>query len=103
MVQQFFNTSLFTANAIGTFGNSGKGIIRGPRMFNTDMSFLKDTKVAERTTLQFRAEFFNIFNNVNFINPRGTGIINNVSSAQFGQLTTTADPRILQVALKVLF
>src|SRR5579872_816367 len=103
MVQQFFNTSLFTANAIGTFGNSGKGIIRGPRMFNTDMSFLKDTKVAERTTLQFRAEFFNIFNNVNFINPRGTGIINNVSSAQFGQLTTTADPRILQFALKFLF
>ena len=103
MVRQYFNTSLFTVNAVGTFGNSGKGIIRLPRQFNTDMSLFKETKFRERTTLQFRAEFFNIFNNVNFINPRGSGIVNNASSAQFGQLTVAADPRIMQFALKLLF
>lgn len=103
MVKRYFDTSKFTANALGTFGNSGKGIIRLPRLFNTDASLFKDTRLKEHVTLQFRAEFFNLFNNVNFINPRGSGIVNNASSAQFGQLTVAADPRILQFALKLLF
>lgn len=103
MVQQFFNTKLFTVNAIGTFGNSGKGIIRLPRSFNTDASLTKNTKLTERMTLQFRAETFNLFNNVNFVNPLGRGVVNNASSAQFGQLTIAGDPRIMQFALKLLF
>lgn len=103
MVQQFFNTSLFTTNPTGAFGNSGRGIIRLPRNFNTDASLTKNTKLSERVALQFRAETFNLFNNVNFINPQGRGIVNNLTSAQFGQLTVAGDPRIMQFALKLIF
>ena len=98
MVARYFDTSLFTTNAVGTFGNSGKNMIRGPRYFNTDLALLKVTNVTARVGLQFRAEFFNIFNNVNFNAPNS-----NVSSAQFGRITSALDPRIVQFGLKMLF
>jgi hypothetical protein len=98
MVTKFFDTSLFVQNATGTFGNSGRSIIRGPRFFNTDIGLLKNNRITERATLQFRAEFFNIFNNVNFNLPNS-----NLSSAQFGRITSALDPRILQFGLKMLF
>jgi hypothetical protein len=98
MIQQFFNTSVFVVNAPGTFGNSGRNILRGPRFFNTDFSVLKDTRITERATFQFRAEFFNLFNNVNFNNPN-----TNRSSGNFGRITSAKDPRILQFGAKILF
>ncbi|HEU4891988.1 MAG TPA: TonB-dependent receptor [Vicinamibacterales bacterium] len=98
MVAQYFDTSKFVANAIGTFGNSGKNMLRGPRYFNTDVALLKSTRIGGRVDVQFRAEFFNIFNNVNFNLPNS-----NVASAQFGRITSALDPRILQFGLKMLF
>src|SRR3989442_1579157 len=98
LIAQWFDTSLFAANAVGTFGNTGKNILLGPRSFNTDLGFLKATQVTERTSIQFRAEFFNIFNNVNFRNPGNT-----LGGGDFGRLTSAFDPRILQFGLKVLF
>ena len=97
---QWFNTALFTANTLGTFGNSGRNIIRGPKFFNTDLGLLKDTPITERFRLQFRAEFFNIFNNPNFRLPNS-----NASSAQFGRITAVVDDnqRILQLGLKLSF
>ena len=62
------------------------------------MGLLKDTSITERIVLQFRAEFFNLWNNVNFSAPNATR-----SSQQFGRITAAADPRILQFALKVVF
>ena len=97
MVARYFDTSKFTPNAIGTFGNSPKNMLRGPGYFNTDVALLKVTKVS-RADVQFRAEAFNVFNNVNFNLPN-----NNVSSAQFGRITSALDGRILQFGLKVLF
>jgi hypothetical protein len=52
---QWFDTSRFVVNALGTFGNSGRGILRGPGFFNTDLGVLKSTALTERTNLQFRA------------------------------------------------
>ncbi|MGH9469764.1 MAG: hypothetical protein ACRD1N_05405, partial [Terriglobia bacterium] len=109
MVQRYFNTSLFTVNPIGTFGNTGKNILQGPGFFRTDFGLIKNTKVTETTSVQFRAEFFNLFNNVNFYGPNS-----NVSSSSFGRITRTAGtfggvdtgigaPRILQFALKFIF
>jgi hypothetical protein len=98
MVARYFDTSKFVPNAIGTFGNSGKNILRGPKFFNVDFGLLKNTAVTERFTVQFRAEFFNIFNNVNFNAPN-----TNQSSAQFGRITSALDPRILQFGLKMVF
>ena len=99
MIASWFDTTKFVANAPGTFGNSGKNILRGPRSFNSDVGILKNTRLTERFGLQFRAEFFNIFNNVNFNNP-GT-VVSNTSS--FGRITSAGSPRILQFGAKILF
>lgn len=99
LVNEWFNTAAFAPNAVGTFGNAGKNFLRGPGLFDTDLALLKDTKLSERFSLQFRAEFFNAFNNVNFGTPDNT-----LTDSAFGQITSTAgDPRILQFALKLLF
>ena len=108
MVQEYFNTSLFQVNAPGTFGNTGKNILRTPRTFTTNAALIKDTKITERASVQFRAEFFNLFNNVNF--PLSTknglnhpGVDTTVTDPSFGQILAASDPRILQLALKVTF
>jgi hypothetical protein len=98
LVQEYFNVSAFTTNAIGTFGNTDKNILRGPRSFDTDMGLIKNFPLLEGTSLQFRAEFFNIFNNVNFMLPQ-----NYLGSSSTGQITAASDPRILQLALKLSF
>jgi len=98
MVNRFFDTSLFAFNAVGTFGNTGRNILHGPRFFNTNLGLLKTTNITERVKLQFRSEFFNVFNNVNFNNPGGT-----VGTPGFGKITSAKDPRILQLMLKLMF
>lgn len=98
LVRNYFNVSAFSPNAIGTFGNSGKNILRGPRYFDADMGLLKSFPVSELTSLQFRAEFFNLFNNVNFNQPN-----NLLGTASVGAITSASDPRILQLALKLSF
>lgn len=98
MAAMWFDTSRFTVNAPGTFGTAGRNSLRGPRYFNTDLALLKDTRVTERTSLQFRAEAFNVFNNVNFNSPN-----TNRSAAQFGRITSAQDPRIMQLALKLVW
>jgi outer membrane receptor protein involved in Fe transport len=110
-VQEWFNTSAFVPNAIGTFGDTGKNILRGPRFFDTDLAAIKNAKISERLSLEFRAEFFNAFNNVNFGRPDGnladigatygqiTGMAGSSSSNTYG----TAQPRIIQFAMKLAF
>jgi len=91
------------------FGNSGMGIILGPGQFNWDFSVLKNTKLGESRSLQFRAEFFNIFNHAQFDNPNPNSIpyqpaLPNVSAPNFGQIVNTSvNPRVIQFALKFLF
>ena len=100
LIEQYFNTSLFVDNAIGTFGNSGKNNLRGPGFFNTDFGLLKTTKITEQTSIQFRAEFFNLFNNVNFGQPDRTVTH---GPEQFGHITSAGSPRIIQFGLKFAF
>ena len=69
LVNEWFNITDFEPNAIGTYGNIGKDSLRGPRLFTTDLALLKNGKVGKRASYEFRAEFFNAFNNVNFGNP----------------------------------
>jgi hypothetical protein len=87
------------------FGDLPRNAFTGPHFFNTDFSILKNTKLTERFTLQFRADFFDIFNQANFGNPTL-----NVQSGTFGDITSTRFPtgdsgssRQLQFALKLLF
>jgi hypothetical protein len=105
-VLQWFDITKFKTNALGTFGNSGRDILRGPRFFNTDLGISKGTKIKERMNLQFRAEFFDIFNNVNF-QPPGSSI----SSSTVGRITSVVvdsfslpnSERIIQLGLKLTF
>jgi hypothetical protein len=93
------------------FGNSGQGILLGPGQFNFDLSLLKTTKITEKSTLQFRAEFFNLFNHPQFsaLDP-GAGTGGTLSSlpqplvAGQGTITSTSvNPRVIQLGLKFLF
>ena len=97
-VSEWFNTADFVPNAIGTYGNIGKNSLRGPRLFTEDLALLKSGKAGERIGYEFRAEFYNAFNNVNFGNPDA-----GLPDSNFGQITSANDPRVLQMALKVNF
>jgi len=97
----YFDTSAFVVPTPDTadFGTLGRNIIRGPKQINTDLSIIKSIPVTESQRAEFRAEFFNLFNNVNFANP-----VNVVSSGNFGQIaSTTTGPRVIQFALKYTF
>jgi hypothetical protein len=109
-VAQWFNTAAFTANTIGQFGTAGRNIVVGPHYNNTDVAIQRMFDVTERYKIAFRAEAFDVFNNVNFLNPLGTGTGNYISNAagvntntSFGKLTAANDPRSLQFSLKLLF
>ena len=94
----YFAPSVFAPPALGSYGNLAKGTLRGPGFFNTDLGTFKNFSIKERMKIQFRAEFFNIFNRANFMNPGTT-----VSGGGFGNILSARDPRIGQLALKVLF
>jgi hypothetical protein len=81
------------------FGNSMVGAISGPGQNNWDFALLKNTKITEGLTLQFRTEFYNIWNHAQFNPP-----INNRADATFGQIqSSSVPPRILQFAFKFIF
>jgi len=110
MKDQYFNTSLFTVNAIGTYGNAPRNLLENPGLFNIDAAAIKNFPISERMKVQFRSEFFNLLNNVNFTvpglgsaNPNQSAAGNIVGTGNFGKLTLAADPRILQFALKFIF
>jgi hypothetical protein len=99
----YLNPAAFSLPAIGTFGNVGKGSLRGPNYVDVDSGLFKEFPfAAERVHLQFRAEFFNVFNRVNFNNPANS-TTPSFSAGGFGTLTSAQDPRIGQLALKLLF
>lgn len=106
-VAQWFDTSVFvqpTAPAIH-FGNLGRNVVIGPRFNNTDFSVIKNTKIRETMRVQFRAEFFDIFNHANFGQPGRV-----VGTSTFGRIINTrfatgdsGSSRQIQFALKFLF
>ena len=93
-------------NPAGTFGNVGKGSLRYPGYYDWDMGLGKNFKLTERIGMQFRAEFFNVFNRVNFdeSSVSGTGNFLKLNSGgNFGALRSATDPRIGQLGLKLNF
>jgi hypothetical protein len=93
----YFNTSLFTSSAIGQEGNANRRFFHGPGINNWDMALVKDTSLTESKKLEFRAEFFNLFNHAQFLTPSG------ILGSNFGQALAAASPRIGQLSLKLLF
>lgn len=83
---------------LGQFGNAGRNIAQGPGSQQWDFSALKNFRVTESKTIQFRGELFNIFNHANLGLPQ-----NDLNSPSFGQIQTSQPGRLVQFALKFLF
>jgi hypothetical protein len=98
-IAQYFDTSAFVLAAPGTFGNSPRNVLRGPGSINFDLSAVKNIPIREQLRMQFRAEFFNAFNNVNLSSPFAS--VN--APARFGRIESAGSPRIIQLALKLAF
>jgi outer membrane receptor protein involved in Fe transport len=128
---EWFDPSIFNLPAPGAYGNAGRNILCGPPLKNVDFSLTKQTKLGERANLQFRAEFFNLFNHANFnvpVNTQGGSGAGGNGDAVFvgsrgascvpgaapyacgilapnvGQITSTSTPsRQIQLGLKLIF
>ena len=108
-VNQWFDVGAFVAPAQYTFGNSGRNILTGPRLFQWDWSLFKIVTIHESVRLQFRAEVFNALNHPDFAVPNasiGTPAAGTISSL-VGNSTLAAQPvgqpRQIQLALKLYF
>jgi hypothetical protein len=103
----WFNPCAFKAAASGELGNSNRAPLYGPRFVNTDMSFIKHFPLPYREAMQldFRAEFFNLFNHAQFFLPGGGSGMQDISSpSSFGVISQTVNnPRLIQFALKLNF
>lgn len=99
-VTGWFDTNCFDplTTTSTSFGNSGRGIVRGPGIHLLDLSVYRTIRFTESFNLQLRAEAFNIFNWVNYGNPNTT-----LGNALFGRITTARDPRIIQFGIKLNF
>ena len=102
-VDRWFDSSVFIP--VARFGNLGRNVVIGPRFDNIDFSVIKNTSLSESVDLQFRAEFFDVFNHANFGRPG-----NVVGTQSFGRITSTRFPtgesgssRQIQFALKLSF
>jgi len=102
-VDRWFDTTVFTP--VADFGNLGRNVVIGPEFSNTDFSVIKNTKLGEQVRMQFRAEFFDLFNHANFGQPGSV-----VGTPAFGRIVNTRFPtgesgssRQIQFALKFIF
>jgi hypothetical protein len=99
-VLAWFNSSAFSLPAIGQWGSLPKGAIRGPGRNNWNISLFKSFVFSEQrgSRLEFRVESFNSFNHTQF-----NGVSTTFTSSNFGQVTSTFDPRVFQMGLKLMF
>jgi len=109
---QHLNPAAFALPGVGQLGNLGKGAIRGKSITNVDFSLAKNWRFKERYGIQFRAEFFNIFNHPNFVgfntalNFQGNQTqpdFGRPTNSAFGTLSATQSSREIQFGLKFNF
>ena len=109
---QYLNPAAFSLPEVGRFGSLGRGSIRGPSSKNFDLSVVKNWRIHDRYSLQFRAEMFNAFNRPNFNGiDAGLGLDDVVGdenfgrplNPNFGRITATRGPREIQFGLKFNF
>jgi len=103
----FFNIGNFSQSALGVEGNANRRFFHGPGINNWNMTFKKITPIRESMALEFRAEFYNLFNHAQFVNPSGLvpGPLGTPAAplTNFGQVTVARDPRLAQLGLKLNF
>jgi hypothetical protein len=112
------NPAAFAIPAAGTYGDAGRNILRASGLQQLDASLLKTMRPSERLSVQFRAEFFNVYNHANFATPAASGNNLLTTGSSFGlsqemanassgglllPLFNQGGPRSIQLALKLLF
>ena len=97
-ILRWFNPAAFTRNAVGTVGTGGRNQLREPGRWNLDYSLFKGFRVSEKTKLQVRGEFFNVFNHANLGAP-----VAGANNPNFARINTAGSPRIIQLALRLAF
>jgi outer membrane receptor protein involved in Fe transport len=95
---QWFNTAAFSAAPVFTIGSASRNPVRGPSYRDVDLALIRRVRIHSGASLQLRAEIFNLLNTPNFGAPNGVQ-----GSAPFGTITTALDPRVGQLALKLVF
>jgi hypothetical protein len=101
---QWFDPAAFSMPTVRTWGNLGRGVLRGPGLQTLDLSVIKNTAVTERVGLQFRAEFFNALNHTNLGPPNPIVFSGTSISPSAGLITTLAtDSRRIQFGLKLTY
>jgi hypothetical protein len=93
----FFDPAPFSPETLGTIGNTKRRFFHGPGFNQWDFALHKNTRITERTLLEFRAEFFNVFNHAQFADVSGA------VDGNMGQVGRALDGRIGQMALKFSF
>jgi hypothetical protein len=97
----YFDTTAFSMNAVGTPGSAKRRFFYGPGTDNYDMAVAKNLPFTESKSVLFRVEAFNVFNHTQFSGP--TSVDGDIGSSTFGNVISAAPPRILQGALKFNF
>jgi hypothetical protein len=97
----YFDTTAFSMNALGTPGNARRRFFYGPGADNYDTAIAKNLSITESKALLFRVEAFNVFNHTQFNGP--SSVDGDIGSNTFGQAISAAPPRILQAAMKFSF
>ncbi|HZD33428.1 MAG TPA: TonB-dependent receptor, partial [Candidatus Angelobacter sp.] len=98
---EYFNSSIFTDNALGTPGTAKRRYFYGPGMANYNMALVKNTRITERTSLQIRLEAFNVFNHTQFFGPEA--VDGTLGSSTFGSVVSAQPPRLVQLGAKFTF
>ncbi|MGB6458711.1 MAG: carboxypeptidase regulatory-like domain-containing protein [Candidatus Acidiferrum sp.] len=99
--RSYFNIAQFSENALGSPGTAQRRFFYGPGMDNYDMALLKNIRLTEVKSLQFRIEAFNAFNHAQFFGPQA--VDGNIDSSTFGQVVSAAPPRLVQLGAKFFF
>ncbi|MBV8829004.1 MAG: carboxypeptidase regulatory-like domain-containing protein [Acidobacteriaceae bacterium] len=103
-LSEWFNVSCFSQPAPGELGNANRTPLSGPDFVNTDFSVMKHFPIRERMRLDFRSEFFNLFNHAQFGAPGGNGSGADFNSSTFAVVNYTVNnPRVIQFGLKLAF
>jgi hypothetical protein len=102
----YFNPAAFVVPAAGTYGDVGRNVLTGPGLATTDISIAKNTPLNDKLRMQFRAEFFNLFNRTNFGTPNAVvfASASATPSPTAGVISSTATTsRQVQFGVKVLW
>jgi hypothetical protein len=97
----YFNPAQFSENALGTPGTAKRRFFYGPGLNSYDMALLKNLRLTETKSLQFRVEGFNVFNHAQFFGPQA--VDGNIGSVTFGRVVSANPPRLVQLGAKYFF